>query len=582
MTLHKAPIRCSVWNRLENRKRVFTPSLARRSSALASSQTGIESSENNHEFFEYTSGRWLYNEPLRLSERRLKFNIPNLLTAAAASVDKPVADIKSIRKFAEGGFNRIFDISMRDGSSIVARLPYPSTVPRRWAVASEVATLAFVRAHGVPAPRVLGYSCGDVAGEDGVGAEYIFMEKLPGKRLGDTWFDLSEQERLKVLLQVVELETKLFNINLPGSGSIYHARDLSPDTPRMEIDIPGSVEDGLCIGPYAALRWWFGERGDLDIDRGPHTDPCLVLQAPAQKELSWLRAYGRPRFPFERAYRETFDYKKQDPEEHVASLVEYIQLAPHLVPTSSKLNQPVLRHPDLQPNNILVSDDLSITGLIDWQHSMVLPAFLAAGMPNAFENYGDEESMSFIPPQLPHDLESMDTDDQARVREQFRRRHVHFFYLGFTQRLNEPHWRALEHDTGLLKRRIFNDAGSPWEGWNTPLQIDIVRVAQNWSQIASADPDGTVPTCPIVLGEEEVQRRTALDESLREMDEELERINGYLGVASDGWTPNELFESAKERARLIKEEGLAAVSDDPWLREMTEQNWPFDDWDEDE
>lgn len=151
---------------------------------------------------------------------------------------------------------------MKDGSSILARLPYPSTLPRRLAVASEVATLAFVRAHGIPTPRVLGFLIDDNV----VGAEYILMEKLPGRPIEDTWFDLSEQERLKVLHQIVRLETKLFTIDLPASGSIYYARDLSPSTPK--IDIPGS-DGGLCIGPYAALRWWFGERGDLDIDRGP-------------------------------------------------------------------------------------------------------------------------------------------------------------------------------------------------------------------------------------------------------------------------------------------------------------------------
>jgi aminoglycoside phosphotransferase (APT) family kinase protein len=184
------------------------------------------------------------------------------LKAAAKSVNRSTSDIKSFRKIAEGGFNRVFDISMKDGSSILARLPYPSTLPRRLSVANEVATLAFVRAHDIPSPQVLGYSIGDNA----VGAEYIFIEKLPGKPLGDSWFDLSEQDRLKILLQIVKLEAKLFSIELPASGSIYYARDLSPGTPK--IDLPGS--DGeLCIGPYAALRWWFGERGDLDVDRGP-------------------------------------------------------------------------------------------------------------------------------------------------------------------------------------------------------------------------------------------------------------------------------------------------------------------------
>lgn len=533
-----------------------------------------------------------YNEPRRLAERRLAFNVDELLKAAAKSVDRPTSDIKSFRKIAEGGFNRVFDISMKDGSSILARLPYPSTLPRRLAVASEVATLAFVRAHGIPTPRVLGYSVDDNA----VGSEYILMEKLPGRPIGDTWFDLSEQERLKVLLQIVELETKLFTIDLPASGSIYYAHDLSPDTPK--IDIPG-FNSVFCMGPYAALRWWFGERRNLNIDRGPRKwcvrneciwpfsifvddNPRLVLQTPAEKELAWIRAYGRLRFPFERAYRETFDYKKQDPGEHVNSLMDYIRLAPYLVPTRPELKLPVLRHPDLQPNNIFVSEDFSITGLIDWQHSLVLPTFLAAGMPNMFQNYDDKESMSFVPPQLPDDFGSMDEDERVRAQEQFRRRHVHFFYLGFTQRMNKPHWHALEQETGLLKRRIFNDASSPWEGLSTPLQMDIVRVLQNWSKIAPADSDGTIPACPVMLSEQEVQRRAALDESLREVDSEMERINGVLGIASDGWTPNESFDSAKERATLIREEGLAAVSDDPWLRRMTEQHWPFDDCNEDE
>lgn len=60
----------------------------------------------------------------------------------------------------------------------------------------------------------------------------------------------------------------------------------------------------------------------------------------------------------------------------------------------------------------------------------------------------------------------------------------------------------------------------------------------------------------------------------------MERINGYLGVASDGWTTNESFESVKEKARSIREEGLAAVADDPWLMEMTYRHLPFDDCDE--
>jgi hypothetical protein len=94
-------------------------------------------------------------------------------------------------------------------------------------------------------------------------------------------------------------------------------------------------------------------------------DPCLVLKTAAAKELAWIRAYGRPRFPFEHEYRETFDYKKQDPDDHANSLLDYLRLAPHLVPTSLKLNLPILLHPYLQPNNIFISKNFGITGLLD-------------------------------------------------------------------------------------------------------------------------------------------------------------------------------------------------------------------------
>lgn len=124
-----------------------------------------------------------YNESRRLAERRLVFNVDELKIAAAKAADVPMADVKSFHKIAEGGFNRVFEITMKDGSSILARLPYPSTVPRRLAVASEVATLAFICAHGIPAPRVLDYSIDD----NSVGAEYILMEKVNGKPIGDAW-----------------------------------------------------------------------------------------------------------------------------------------------------------------------------------------------------------------------------------------------------------------------------------------------------------------------------------------------------------------------------------------------------------
>jgi Ser/Thr protein kinase RdoA (MazF antagonist) len=62
----------------------------------------------------------------------------------------------------------------------------------------------------------------------------------------------------------------------------------------------------------------------------------------------------------------TLRLPKVSPAEHVASVEKYLQIAPHLVPSSEDyLLRPTLRHPDFQPRNIFVTDDFTITGVID-------------------------------------------------------------------------------------------------------------------------------------------------------------------------------------------------------------------------
>ena len=213
-----------------------------------------------------------YNESLRLSERSLVFSPEELKRVAAASVHQSGNEVGSFRKLAEGGFNRVFEITMKDGTQVLARLPYPSTVPKRLAVASEVATIDLIRSHGIPVPKVLDYSAN---AENPVGAEYIIMEKVQGNPIGTSWYTLSEKERLKVLMGLVKLEAKLFSIDLPASGGLYYSHDLPPEMERVSLGT-STVSDTtakrgeICIGPAISLKWWYGERSLLhNISRGP-------------------------------------------------------------------------------------------------------------------------------------------------------------------------------------------------------------------------------------------------------------------------------------------------------------------------
>lgn len=200
-----------------------------------------------------------YNEKHRLKERRLEFNMPALLKAAATSVNRQQDSLRSIRKLAEGGHNRIFELTMKDGFQMIARLPYPLTKPRALAIASEVATMDYLRGHGIPTPLVYSYSA---SANNPVGAEYILMEKIPGRCLGDVWFDVSDKQRVRILGDIVDQEANLFKISFPAYGSIYYDADLPEHMSRT------MMERQFCIGPDVSLRHWFEARSELDIRRG--------------------------------------------------------------------------------------------------------------------------------------------------------------------------------------------------------------------------------------------------------------------------------------------------------------------------
>jgi hypothetical protein len=238
--------------------------------------------------FEPPVDRYRYNEPLRKRERHLHFDIPALCHAIASSIGS--TDVTSLLKIAEGGFNRIFQATCSDGRQVLARLPYPSTAPKHYTVASEVATMEYLQLNQIPVPRVYGWSS---TTSNTVGAEYIIMEKLDGMTVGDIWFALSFKERYKVVEQIVQLEKKLFSLQLPANGSIYFPHDLS-EHERSQSFLLSVQGHEFCIGPMAHYSWWHGERGLLECDRGPcksySTDkhPGLTSQGTIQIAFSLL------------------------------------------------------------------------------------------------------------------------------------------------------------------------------------------------------------------------------------------------------------------------------------------------------
>ncbi|KAF1967449.1 hypothetical protein BU23DRAFT_602870 [Bimuria novae-zelandiae CBS 107.79] len=419
---------------------------------------------------------------------------------------------------------------MRDGFQFVGRIPYPITEPKHLVVASEVATMDFLRSHGIPVPQIYSYSA---TSENAAGTEYVFMELIRGTNLGDIWFDLSEKARITVVSKLVELESRMFALEFPASGSLYYTKDLQAGTRKVAVTISSSARDsGFCIGPDTRLALWHGKRGNIQIDRGPYTDPAAALIAGAKKEIAYLTKFGRPLHPFQRLRREIYNYQKQSPLDHFDNLDKYLRIAPYLIPHHNEtITCSTLRHSNLQPNNVL-------------------------------QNYGDDISESLTIPELPHNFDELSEIKQFEQVVLLRKRQLYYFYVAMTAKLNSTHYDALAYDFSILRRKLFDHASYPWEGDNVTLKANLICLMENWSSIAAPELDeggDSRASCPISFSEDEVTECKRLHAVQIEADEQLQTCRDVIGIGPEGWVPLEQYKETKQREVKLKANVLEAA-----------------------
>ncbi|GJJ11864.1 hypothetical protein Clacol_006102 [Clathrus columnatus] len=150
---------------------------------------------------------------------------------------------------------------------MVARIPYPVTIPKFYAVASEVATLDFLRSFGLPVPEIYGYSPDS---DNAAGTEYIFMQFVRGSKLSDVWPSLGEQEVISVIHQLTQIESVMMSLSFPAGGSLYFTKDLKKVATGLGIPLE---DNHFCMGPDTRLPLWYGRRSKLDVNRGP----CMLF-----------------------------------------------------------------------------------------------------------------------------------------------------------------------------------------------------------------------------------------------------------------------------------------------------------------
>ncbi|TFK95058.1 kinase-like domain-containing protein, partial [Pterulicium gracile] len=463
------------------------------------------------DLFEYTSGRWIFDEPLRLKEHRTTFDVDGLCQLAAKSVNRPSSDVAGISKFAEGGFNRLLQITMTDGFKLIARIPYPLFAPRGLCLACEVATMDFVRQHtAVPVPTVYSY---DPTREKEAGTEYMFMELVDGVPLSEAMPEFDDMdEYAEVIRQMVEVEAAVMQLKFPAAGGLYYAEDLE----RLSSSVRGvpvkSNEGRFCIGPNTQADWWMGKRSQLD--------------------------FSTPMHPRNRARRPFYNFEKQSPQEHIENLKRYLLLAPSLVPKNVYTNRPafVLRHPSYRPINILLAGSsdsnlrTQIVSVLDCEQSSICPPFLDVGLPNDIQNYGDPVCDTLVPPELPDISDSTSPEDLTKFGT-YLWRFLHHQYATQSIALMGPE-SLFTNQLSISRMSLFQSARHVWEGETIPLlQREVARLVSDWTEIVGPDSG----PCPVVMTDKEVQDTFEFSHKVEEVDAKFLRLCNALGTRSDGF-----------------------------------------------
>ncbi|KIY46376.1 hypothetical protein FISHEDRAFT_66475 [Fistulina hepatica ATCC 64428] len=497
----------------------------------------------------YTSGRWLYNESQQMALRTTPFHVRALFARISWLFG---ADVVHVDK-REGLFNKSFIVTLSSGMSLVARVKNSIAGPAHYTTASEVATMDYCRrVLGMPVPQV--YDWSSRADENGMGCEYILMEKTDGVQLSTVWRGLQPSAKRELVNSLVDTEKRLLATPFSHHGGLYYKADvpahLQASTlygdPEMEARRSEVAE--FCIGPTPVRAYYENERTTLDIDRGPWLTCEDYLASIATREEAWIAHHAKPN-----AHDDPFSAlgSTSTAAEHLAALTQYRQLVPRLAPprtAEGKARASVLWHPDLNTGNVFVStsDDAQprVSGLIDWQGCWAGPAYLQLALPAFLEHAGMSSGKHQHLPVVPPGLGEMSEQSQYVLMSDHRARLLHRLY---ELRQLLP-YRVGEHDVRTIPVRI---AGNTWRNGVLPLKLALRNAVEALPEepsvhqtTASDVEDAEAPV--VSAGGENVEDMLAERERYVDGHVFSEYVRSSFSICLHGWTDAEAYEQKKQ------------------------------------
>ncbi|KAK2825770.1 hypothetical protein FQN49_007382 [Arthroderma sp. PD_2] len=524
-------------------------------------------------FYLYTDGRWLYNEKRQLADRSVRFNMTELVRAAAASQGCDISSCVKVEKLPEGDFNKAFLITMRGGNQVVAKVPNRNAGLPFYTTASEVATMDFARnLVGVPLPKV--YAWNPHTAGNSVGAEYIIMEKANGVLLSSKWPLMNKKQKVKLIKNVVSLEKSVLARQFEHIGSIYYESDL--DSVSHNQNFFNTPYKGFVVGPTTERKFLQDGRRDISTDKGPWNNVHGYILASSKRERKCIKqslTFPRPEgiFGGPGGYKPTAKAKLE-------VLDDFEKVALHLLPKDTSVHIPVLWHGDLHDNNIFVDPDdpSKILSIIDWQAIHIAPLFQQARVPGFLEFEGPRPPSGLTTlPSLPDNFEDLSPAEKREAEELKSEQTLYKLYEVQSGRENMPVFKALQHTETLgsqiisLISQVFND-GEPI------IRGQLIQLSREWEKVVG--PNG--PPCPLKFTAADITTQEADQQKWEEGVQMMETVLDALGGAENGWqgwSSHEDYEVLTRKMTMVKEQFMDQMARNEEERRAWESAWPFRD-----
>lgn len=296
--------------------------------------------------------------PLALSVRRnLQARDSTEQTDPSHSGDNAVTSCKVIPGPLCGSYNIAYRVLFDDGVEWILKVPATGSHTRfdriaADAMTSEALTMKMIKQYTtIPVPAVHSF---DVSMDNEVGCPYILMDFLKGKPLYEGWFDPNASSAKREQFRARALSTIAAAMVQLNKFTTHHGGSLRFDSNGQPVGVAGAkIFDATTF--FDIVDQGFRPEHDLWCENGPTNDPSSYLLFTMNR-----RGYKNEDSAFSRGVHDSARLFTQWALESSSKL-------------GNKGQEFVLAHPDFDLQNMLVDDEGTLCGILDWDGVAAVP-----------------------------------------------------------------------------------------------------------------------------------------------------------------------------------------------------------------